>query len=352
MIGISLLTLDPWTVGGTQTYARGLVDALARHGGLDYRVYVSSIAPGAGGDLRTVVVPEFPAARSRLGRIAGLTRATLADGRLRRTLGREHAAAFHFPLTVMLPRVGVPAATTVHDLQHEAYPRFFSRAQLAFRRRVYGRSVHASRIVIAVSEHVRDDLVARLGIPGERVRVVYHGVDHDRFTPGDAAREPYLLYPANWWPHKNHARLLEAFALVRRERPDLRLVLTGAGHPASLPAGVESRGRVSDEALVDLYRRASALVFPSLYEGFGLPALEAMACSCPVAVSRVAALPEVCGDAAVYFDPASVEDVARGIVEVLDRPPAGGPERARRFTWEEFAHRHDAVYRELAGPSG
>jgi glycosyltransferase involved in cell wall biosynthesis len=349
VIGISLLTLDPWTVGGTQTYANGLVRALSAHGGLDYRVYVSEIAPASGSDLPTVVVPEFPAGRSRLGRIAGLTRATLADGRLRRALDREQAAAFHFPLTVMLPRVGAPSATTIHDLQHEAFPQFFSRPQLWYRRCLYGRSVRSSRIVIADSKHVRDDLVERLGFPRERVRVIYLGVDHQRFSPDGRAREPFLLYPANWWPHKNHELLLEAFALVRGERPELRLVLTGSGHPDGLPDGVVSLGRVADDRLVDLYRSASALVFPSLYEGFGLPPLEAMACGCPVAVSRVASLPEVCGDAAVYFDPSSAEGIARGIVEVLDRPANGGPERAALFTWEEFAHRHDAVYRELAG---
>jgi len=350
VIGISLLTLDPWTVGGTQTYARELVQALADHGALDYRVFVSRIAPEAGGALPTTVVPEFPAGRSRLGRLAGLTYVSLADGRLRRALGREPATAFHFPLTVMLPRLDAPpAATTVHDLQHEAFPQFFSRGQLGFRRRVYGRSVQASRLVVAVSKHVRDDLVERLGYPRDRVRVIYHGVDRQRFSPDGRAREPFLLYPANWWPHKNHERLLEAFRLVRRERPDLRLVLTGSGHPHTLPDGVESRGLVSDDELVELYRSAAALVFPSLYEGFGLPPLEALSCGCPVAVSRVAALPEVCGEAAVYFDPASAEDIARGAADVLERPPAGGAERAALFTWEEFAHRHDAVYRELAG---
>jgi glycosyltransferase involved in cell wall biosynthesis len=348
VIGISLLTLDPWTVGGTQTHARELVRALAQHGTLDYRVYASDLAPEAGGDLRTVVVPEFPAGRSRLGRVAGLARATIADGKLRRVLDRDAAAAFHFPLTVMLPRVGAPATTTLHDLQHEAYPQFFSRPQLAYRRHIYGRSVGSSRLVIAVSEHVRADLVERLGYPVERVRVIHHGVDHERFTPDGRPREPFLLYPANWWPHKNHELLLEAFASVRRERPELRLVLTGSDHPAGLPEAVTSLGRVSDERLVELYRSAAALVFPSLYEGFGLPPLEAMACGCPVAVSRAAALPEVCGEAAVYFDPTSADGIAQGIVEVLDRPPGGGPERAAVFTWEEFAHRHDAVYRELA----
>jgi glycosyltransferase involved in cell wall biosynthesis len=349
VIGISLLTLDPSTVGGTQTYARGLVEALAAHGTLDYRVFVSEIAPEAGGDLRTIVVPEFPAGRSRSRRVLGLAAATLWDRRLRRSLAREQVRAFHFPLTVMLPSVDAVAATTIHDLQHEAFPQFFSRPQLTYRRHVYGRSVRASRLVVAVSEHVGDDLAARLGYPRDRVRVIYHGVDHERFQPDGRAREPFLLYPANWWPHKNHELLLEAFARVRAERPDLRLVLTGAGHPGGLPDGVSSLGRVSDDRLADLYRSAAALVFPSLYEGFGLPPLEAMACGCPVAVSHAGALPEVCGEAAVSFDPTSVEDIARGIGDVLDGPPGGGVERAARFTWEEFARRHDAVYRELAG---
>jgi glycosyltransferase involved in cell wall biosynthesis len=214
---------------------------------------------------------------------------------------------------------------------------------------VYGRSVRASRLVIAVSEHVGDDLADRLGYPRDQVRVIYHGVDHERFRPDDREREPFLLYPANWWPHKNHERLLEAFAAVRTARPEMRLVLTGAGHPGGLPGGVTSLGRVPDERLAELYRSAAALVFPSLYEGFGLPPLEAMACGCPVAVARAGALPEVCGEAAVYFDPASVEDIARGIGDVLDRPPGGGVDRAARFSWSEFASRHDAVYRELAG---
>jgi glycosyltransferase involved in cell wall biosynthesis len=115
--------------------------------------------------------------------------------------------------------------------------------------------------------------------------------------------------------------------------------------------GVQAQllGYVSRADLLALYGAATVVAYPSFYEGFGLPPLEAMACGCPVAVSRVAGLPEVCGDAAVYFDPTSAETIAQGIVDVLDRPAAGGSERAARFTWEEFAHRHDAVYRELAG---
>jgi glycosyltransferase involved in cell wall biosynthesis len=344
-----MLTLVPGLVGGSETYARELCRALGRAGELEYRAFVPSIAADAGGGLPTTVVPEYRASRTMPGRIAGMTLAALAPGRVRRRLRLSELDAIHFPLSVMLPPVDAPAAaTTVLDVQHEVFPQFFSRAELLYRRRVYGWTVRKSRIVITISEHAREALVERLGLEPERVRAIHLAVDHERFTPDGRPRERFLLYPANGWPHKNHARLFEAFGLARAEHPDLRLVLTGVGHERlALPDGVESRGHVSLDELVELYRSAAALVYPSLYEGFGIPCVEAMACGCPVACSRVASLPEVCGGAAVYFDPESPEEVARGIGEVLAHPPGGGIEQAARFTWEECARRHDAVYREL-----
>jgi glycosyltransferase involved in cell wall biosynthesis len=125
-------------------------------------------------------------------------------------------------------------------------------------------------------------------------------------------------------------------------------VLTGVGHdPAHLPDSVEARGGVPTDELVSLYRRAAAVVFPSLYEGFGLPPLEALACGCPVAASRAGSLPEVLGDAAVLFDPEDPSSITAGVVEALDRAEELrrlGPERAAAFTWEATAHAHDAVY--------
>ena len=349
-----MLTLVPGLVGGSETYARELARGLARVGELEYRVFVPTIAPDAGDGLPTSVVPEYRASRTTPGRLAAMSLAAAAPRRLRRALRLEELEAIHFPLSVMLPPVeGPPVATTVLDVQHEVFPQFFSRAELAYRRLVYGWTVRKSRIVITISEHARTALVERLGLAPERVRAIHLGVDHDRFRPGESPREPFLLYPANGWPHKNHRRLFEALALVRRERPELRLVLTGAGHDRlSLPVGVESRGHVPLDELVALYCSAAALVYPSLYEGFGIPCVEAMACGCPVACSRVASLPEVCGDAAVYFDPLSVESIAQGIRDVLTRPPEGGIDRAALFTWERCAREHDAVYRELIhGPS-
>ena len=350
VVGISLLTLVPGVVGGSETYARELCKALARIGRLEYHAFVPTIAADAGDGLPATVLREYRASRSMPGRMAAMSLAAVAPGRLRRALRTDGLDAIHFPLSVMLPPLDTPpAATTVLDIQHEVYPEFFSRAELAYRRRVYGWTVRKSRIVITISEHARQALAERLHLDADRVRAIHLAVDHERFTPDGRGRDPFLLYPANAWKHKNHERLFAAYAEVRRERPDLRLVLTGTGHDRlTLPDGAESRGHVTLDELVELYRSAAALVYPSLYEGFGIPCVEAMACGCPVAASDVASIPEVCGDAAVYFDPFDPESIAEGIRAVLDRPPSGGIERAARFTWDECARRHDEVYEELA----
>jgi len=352
VVGISLLTLVPGVVGGSETYARELVRALARRGELEYRVFVPSIAADAADGLPSRTVTAYPAGRSMPRRAAAMAFAATSPPPLRRQLELDRLDAIHFPLSVMLPPVSrPPAATTVLDVQHELYPRFFSRAELAYRRLVYGWTVRRSRIVITISEHARQGLIERLGLDPARVRAIHLGIDHERFRPGpsDEPRENFLLYPALRWPHKNHRTLFAAFALLRARRPGLRLVLTG--YEGTVPEGVEARGRVPADELVRLYRRSAALVFPSLYEGFGQPPLEAMASGCPVACSNAASLPEVVGDAARLFEPESPEDMAAAVEEVLDSPTEWaqrGLERARLFSWDECARQHEGIYRELA----
>jgi glycosyltransferase involved in cell wall biosynthesis len=342
VIGISLLTLVPGISGGSETYARELVRALGRVGELEYRVLVPTIAPEVDG-LPREVVAEYRASRSLPGRIAAMSLAAAAPWRLRRRF--RGLDALHFPLSVMLPPVSEPpAVTTVLDVQHEFLPQFFPRAEVAYRRAVYGWTVRRSRLVITISEHAAGTIVERLGVPASKLRPIHLGIDHDRFHPGVEPREDFLLYPARRWPHKNHARLFEAMSLL----PGPRLVLTGYEGP--VPDGVESLGRVSYDELASLYRRAAAVVFPSLYEGFGQPPLEAMACGCPVACSDAASLPEVVGDAARLFDPTSAEAIAAAVRDVLASPgewAAKGLGRAAGFTWERCAREHEAVYREL-----
>jgi glycosyltransferase involved in cell wall biosynthesis len=319
VVGIALLTLVPGVSGGSETYARALVDALGRVGVHEYRV----LEPAG-------------VARSRGERVLGMLR-----GRLRRETGLD---VLHYPLTVPVPRSTSPTVVTLHDLQHVDLPHLFSRSERAFRSVAYDGAARRAASVIVPSEFVRGRVVEALGIDADRVQAIAHGIDHERFHPGDEPREPFLLYPARPWAHKNHTRLFEALALIRRERPDLRLVLTGEGSYGALPKGVDARGRVSGEELAGLYRRAAALVFPSLYEGFGQPPLEALASGCPVACSDLPALREVCGDAAVYFDPYAAESIAAATLGAIDREAPSGIGRAAQFTWEASARAHDAVY--------
>jgi len=349
-VGLSLLTLVPGEVGGAETSARGLCRGLAEVGTLDYRAFTPPAAPGAGEGVSEVAVPEYRLARSVPERALAMMLAAVSPGRLRRRF--VELDAVHYPLTIALPPLDIPTAVTVHDLQHLDHPELFSRAERIFRRRTHEGSARKADAVIVPSQFVRRRAIELLGLPPERVHAIPWGVDHARFRPGEEEREQFLLYPARPWPHKNHARLFEAFALLREERSELRLVLTGSGHEGRpTPRGVEVRGLVSGEELASLYRRAACLVFPSLYEGFGHPPLEAMACGCPVAASSIPAVAEACGDAAALFDPDDPEDIAAVVSGVLDAPgrfAAAGPDRARDFTWAETARRHEAVYRSIA----
>jgi glycosyltransferase involved in cell wall biosynthesis len=347
-VGISLLTLVPGEVGGVETYARGLTRALAEVGTLDYTALVPPAAPGAGEGLPEVTVSEYRAAQTVPQRALAMALAALRPGRLRRRYAGLDLV--HYPLTIALPPVA-PSVVTVQDLQHLELPQLFSRAERLFRRRMHEGSARRANAVIVPSQFTRRSVVERLGLPPERVHAIAYGIDHARFKPGPEPREDFLLYPGRPWPHKNHARLFEALGLLRRERPELALVLTGGGHEGrAVPPGVTVKGLVSADELTSLYRRAACLVFPSLYEGFGQPPLEAMACGCPVAASRAGAIPEAVGDAAALFDPEEPEDIAAVVAAVLENPErfvAAGLERAARFTWAETARRHEDVYRSI-----
>ncbi len=347
MVGISLLTLVPGELGGSETYVRELLRGLHRVGEQEYEVLLPPVAPTASEGLPSTIATEYRVARTIPERLAAMMVAAARQGPLRAHL--RDADVVHYPLTIRLPALK-RSVVTLHDVQHLDLPSMFPRSERLFRSVAWDRSaLHADR-VIAISAFVRDRAVARLGIAESRVRVVPLGIDHDELSPDDGAREPFLLYPARAWPHKNHARLFEAFALLRGERPELRLVLTGGGSFPSVPDGVDARGLVERTELVSLMRLASALVFPSLYEGFGLPPLEAMACGCPVACSNAGALPEVTGDAARLFDPhdpRAIADAVRDVLAAGDEWSERGLRRAAEFSWDETARATDAVYAEL-----
>ncbi len=348
-VALSMATFVPGGMGGSETYARELVKELVHRPEIDLSVLVAPAASGVFGEVREVVLDRLAGGARATDRLRTLAQ-TVRPGRAARAeLAR--ADVVHYPFTVPLPanrrQQGV---ITLLDLQHHEIPEMFSRQERVYRRFAYDRPARTAARVITISEFAKQSIVERLAVPADMIDVAPLGVDSYWFERQRGSREDFAFYPATAWPHKNHDRLIRAIEQVRRLRPAFRLVLTGGlrDQLGILPDWVEHRGYVEASEIRELYRRASCLAFPSLYEGFGLPPLEAMAAGCPVVVARTAALPEVCGDAAVYVDPESVESIALGIEQALARGSGfvdRGMERARTFTWGACADRHLDSYR-------
>jgi glycosyltransferase involved in cell wall biosynthesis len=279
--------------------------------------------------------------------------------------------AVQYPLIIPLPRVSLATVVNLHDVQHHDYPEHFSRAQLVWRRITYDDAARRSSLTLTLSQHARAKIIEHVGIEPDRVVAIGLAVDHARFRTEPAADEEerlaglglpkrFLFYPASLWPHKNHTRLIESLARVADR--DIHLVLSGATFKRLAPLitaaeanGVGDRvhhlGFITEPALPAVYRRAIALVFPSTYEGFGTPPIEAMACGCPVASSRAASLAEVCGEAALELDPYDIDQMAAALNRVVgDRQVRStlrerGLKQAKQFSWASVADSHMTAYR-------
>jgi glycosyltransferase involved in cell wall biosynthesis len=241
-------------------------------------------------------------------------------------------------------RSRVPVVLTLHDLAVLRHPETFNRWTRTYSGVLLPRVARAATRVIAVSEFTKREGVELLGLDPGRVQVVPHGVD-SAFTPdGPAADGEYVLSVGTVEPRKNLPRVATA---AERAGAELRV----AGGPGWGRIAIESLGFVDDEELARLYRGAQCLVYPSLYEGFGLPVLEAMACGTPVVTSNSGALAELAAGAAVLVDPLDVDGLALGIAEARERREelrAAGLERAAGYTWAAAAAQTAAVYREAA----
>jgi glycosyltransferase involved in cell wall biosynthesis len=372
-VGYSLLTLFPGRVGGSETNVRGLLGEFADGNGPErVTVLANRFVAAAYGEYSRGPVSLHHVRSYRAGRSIPTRALAMATARALPWLAARDVPpvdVVHYPVTVPIPRSHGPTVVTIHDLQHHDLPAFFSRSERAYRRWGYDGAARSATMVVAVSEYTRRRVVEVLGIHEERVEAIPHGLDAVRFTPvadGDEALlarldlpERFVVYPANLWPHKNHERLVDALT-VQRER-DVNLVLTGqpwnrldAVMGLAAQAGVGDRvrhlGFVEPKTLAAIYRAATAMIFPSLYEGFGAPPLEAMACGCPVAASLRGALREVCDGAVLELDPESVESIADALDRIAtdddlrQRLRAAGTERAARFRWSDAARKHTAVY--------
>jgi glycosyltransferase involved in cell wall biosynthesis len=241
----------------------------------------------------------------------------------------------------------VPVVVTVHDLAVVRHPEVFPLWTRLYGRTGLGPTLRAAARLVAVSEFTKREIVELVRVPEERVRVVPNATD-DVFSPdGPKAEGDYVLAVGTLEPRKNLHRLAEATG-----RLGLELRVVGAAGWGNVDlSGVRWLGRLPDEEVATLYRGALCFAYPSLYEGFGIPVLEAMRCGAPVVTSAGTAMEEVVGEAAVLVEPGDPASIAHGIEEAIARREelrAAGLERAKPFTWEAAAEATAAVYRELA----
>jgi len=385
-VGFSLLTLFPGRVGGSESYARGLLGEFARGRGperltvLANRHVAEAYRAWAGGPVEVREVSSYRAGDRLVTRALAMAAARAAPARVARDVpvGLD---VLHYPVTVPIPVVEAPTVVTIHDVSHLDHGGLRSVPLRRYRRWAYDGAARAASVVIATSRFARQRIADGMGVAAERIEVVAPGIDHATFRPQPAPDDErrlaalalparFILYPANLWPHKNHRRLLEA--LARLEDRDLGLVLAGqdygrldalAGLAQRLGIGPRVRhvGQVEPLTLAALYRRAQATVIPSLHEGFGFPALEAMACGCPVASSARGALCEVSGEAALRFDPDSSGALAGSIDRIVYQSElrgtlvAAGRRLSARYNWETCARRHVEIYaraRDTSRPEG
>jgi glycosyltransferase involved in cell wall biosynthesis len=298
--------------------------------------------------------------------------------RIPMALAREHVQMLHEPHYVLPPLVRCRSVVTIHDCIHLMFPQYLpSRLAYVYAKGSMWSAARKATRILTVSEASKRDILRFFDVRPEKVAVIYNAIDERFLAPADPARvdqarqryqldHPFVLYVGNIKPHKNIERLIDAFGRARPNCPDrLKLIIIGdeiskypalrqSVHKHKLDKHVRFLGFQPAETLSAFYHLADAFIFPSLYEGFGLPPLEAMACGTPVVTSNVSSLPEIAGGAALLVDPYDVDAIAAGICQaVMDQPVrqdliARGRERARSFSWEQSVRHIHQIYMEVA----
>jgi glycosyltransferase involved in cell wall biosynthesis len=364
-IGVNALYMIPGGVGGTEIYLRALLAALASTDS-ENEYFIFTNRETAGG----LVPPQ--------SNFHHAPQHVFAANRPARILWEQTAlplAAWRLGLHVLLnPGFTAPAfcpcpqVTVFHDLQHKRHPEHFRWFDLPFWRALLWLAAHRSRSLIAVSAATKADLLRFYSLRPDKVRVVPHGVDPAFFTlPSITPGVPFLLTVSTLHPHKNLDGLLQAFALFHRGRPEYRLTIAGLRGFAtqqlealcdalSLRDSVTFTGWIPRARLLhELFAGAHAFIYPSKFEGFGMPVVEAMAAGIPTACSNIEPLAGIVGNAALLFDPAHPDAIHAALVRIAGDEPLrrqlseAGPRRARQFTWEAAAQSTLAALTAAAG---
>ncbi len=356
---------------GLGRYAESLARALAHHEPRRFALFYNF----AGHPRPLTGLEQLPRRSVRLGykpwRMA-VWLGQLAGVGLDRLL--PDAELYHATEHLLMPLHRVPTVLTVHDLIFKLFPRYHKRLNYWFLNAAMPLFVRRADVIIAISQATRRDLMTHYGTPPEKITVVYEAAAPCFRPPAPEAvvtvraryglPERFLLTVGTIEPRKNLSRLLEALVRLRQRYPDLHLVVVGSRGwlyqgffqrivELALQDVVHLPGYVPDADLPAVYGAAMLMVMPSLYEGFGLPVLEAMACGAPVVCSRAASLPEIGGEAARYFDPTDVEDMTQTLDQVLADAElraamaTAGLEQAAQFSWDRVARETVAVYEKV-----
>jgi glycosyltransferase involved in cell wall biosynthesis len=354
---------------GIGTYVRNLVSGLARQDGDDTYVLLCREDDQA---YARSLGPRFEALVETAGNYSLREQVSVPLA-----LARAKIDLFHAPHYVVSPLTRCPFIVTIHDCIHLRFPQYLpNRAAYLYARLVMTQSARRAKRVLTVSRASKEDILRYLRVPAEKVEVVYNALDERLAAPPtdvdlQRVRErylltsPFILYTGNVKPHKNIDRLIEAYSILRRRGvEDVKLVIIGEEiskyanlrrlvHRFQLHQHVRFFGFVNDHTLAAMYRLASMFVFPSLYEGFGLPPLEAMAAGVPVITSNTSSLPEVVGDAALLIDPMDAGAIADAMARLLgdrslrDDLIARGHARVHAFSWDRSVARVRQIYAEI-----
>lgn len=362
-IGVNLLFVEPGVVGGSEALLSNLVRAMG----------------ASGADLVVAAMRGFRTAHPDIEALAEVVEVPWRSNYRPLRIAAEHswlalqARRRHFDVihhgvgTVPFVKV-LPTVVTVHDIQYRHYPEYFHPLKLAWLRTNVPFAVRTSEVITVPSEFVRADLLAAFHPDPAKVVVVPFGGEGllapsagaDTVRARFGLARPFFLFPGRSYPHKNHRFLVEAFAPLA-DRADL--VFTGppgtgdedivqAAERLGIGAAVRPLGLVSRPELAGLYEAATALAWPSRFEGFGVPVLEAMSAGCPVLASSAAAIPEVVGDAGILLSPDDAEGWTRSLEQLLADPElradlaARGRDRVREFSWQRSGELQVAAYRQ------
>ncbi len=380
-IGLNIIGLPLGAWGGVETYFRNLLHYVQQ---VDSRNEYTLLIDERNVSEFPLSSPLFSLRTYDFSRpsLQWFIRAVLRHGFgsdiLKPLLKRIQLDVMHHPFTVLTPPgLSTPSVLTFHDMQQEYSPEFFSARELRWRRHTYRSSAEEATRIIAISEFTKQCLTDRYQISPDKIDVIYEGygpeyrIMEDREALNGIRKKyelfrPFLYYPAASWPHKNHRTLLAALRILCDRRGfDGELVLTGIAMQAhgdmlkeiqrlGLSDRVKVLGYLPYDELPFLYNLARVMVFPSLFEGFGIPLVEAMACGCPVVCSGTTSIPEVVGDAGATFDPLSAENMAEAINAVWQSDSrredmrARGRRRAELFNWEITARKTIDTYERAA----